>query len=133
MKHLYLLARLLLGLVFVVFGLNGFLHFIPMKPPAPGDAAQFMGALASSHYTVVIFALQCLGGVLLLAGRFVPLGLTLLGPVVVNIFLFHALMEPQGLPIALVTALLWLITAWGVRGAFEGILAHRYAETSQTP
>ncbi len=131
MKNLYLVARLLLGLVFLVFGLNGFLHFLPMKPPPPGDAAQFLGALSSSHYTVTVYALQAIGGVLLLAGRFVPLGLTLLGPIVVNIFLFHALMEPQGLPIALVTVMLWLVSAVGVRGAFAGILASKYTEKNQ--
>ena len=131
MKNLYLVERLLLGLIFLVFGLNGFLHFLPMKPPPPGNAAQFLGALASSHYTAPIFALQAIGGVLLLAGRFVPLGLTLLGPIVVNIFLFHALMEPQGLPIALVAVLLWLVAAIGVRDAFAGILASRYTEKNQ--
>jgi hypothetical protein len=70
--------------------------------------------------------LQLLGGLLLLAGRFVPLGLTLLGPVIVNIVLFHALMEPRGLPLAGIVGLLWLVTAWGVRGAFAGILSPTY-------
>jgi uncharacterized membrane protein YphA (DoxX/SURF4 family) len=123
LKIALMVARLLLGFVFVVFGLNGFLHFIPMPPPPPGLAGQFSAALAESHYLVPVFALQLIGGALLLLGRFVPLGLTLLGPVIVNIVLFHALMEPKGLPLALIVTALWLVTAWGVRGAFAGILS----------
>ncbi len=84
MKIAALMARVLLGLLFLVFGLNGFLHFIPMAPP-PGLAGQYMGALFLSHYIVAVFLLQVVGGVLLLANRFVPLALVLLGPVVVNI------------------------------------------------
>jgi putative oxidoreductase len=115
-----LIARYLLGLIFVVFGANGFLHFIPMPPP-PGVAGQFMGALFVSHVLVVIFLLELIGGILLLVGRYVPLGLVLLGPVIVNIVLFHAFMAPSGLPLATVVVILWLLTAWTVRPAFEGI------------
>jgi uncharacterized membrane protein YphA (DoxX/SURF4 family) len=85
-------ARYLLGFVFVVFGLNGFLHFIPAPPP-PGIAGQFFGALYLSHYLIVIFLLQLIPGILLLVNLFVPLALTLLGPIIVNIFFFHALMS----------------------------------------
>ena len=116
-----LIARYLLGLIFVVFGANGFLHFIPMPPP-PGVAGQFMGALFVSHVLVVIFLLELIGGILLLVGRYVPLALVLLGPVIVNIVLFHAFMAPSGLPLATVVVILWLLTAWTVRSAFEGIL-----------
>ncbi len=122
MKIVLMIARLLLGLVFVVFGLNKFLHFLPMQPPPPGPAGEFFSALSASHYLVVVAALEVVGGLLLLIGRFVPLGLTLLGPIVVNILLFHALMEPKGLPLALLVVLLWLAAAWSVRGAFWGIL-----------
>ncbi len=128
LKIVCLVARLLLGLVFVVFGLNGFLHFIPMQPPPPGPAGQFMGALAASHYMVPVYALQVIGGLLLLLGRFVPLGLALLAPVVVNILLFHSLMEPKGLPIALFVLVLWIAAAWGVRSAFAGLLSARLTE-----
>src|SRR5258708_32540864 len=99
MKIASLIARLLLGLIFLVFGLNGFLHFIPMPPPK-GLAAQFGGAIFVSHYWVVIFGLQVIGGVLLLVNRFVPLALVLLGPVIVNIFFFHPLIAPEWLPLA---------------------------------
>ncbi len=122
MNILFLVARLFLGLVFVFFGLNGFLHFLPMQMPS-GVAGQFMGAMAASHYLVPVAALQVLGGLLLLIGRFVPLGLTILGPIIVNILLFHLLMDPKGLPIAMFVTLLWGLAAWGVRGAFAGILS----------
>lgn len=125
MKIASVICRYLLGLVFLVFGLNGFLHFIPQPPPT-GLALQFFMALVASHFVAVIFAVQLLGGVLLLAGRFVVLALLLLGPVIVNIVCFHALMEPQGLPIALLVVLLWMGTAWGVRGALAPMFQARY-------
>ena len=124
MKVASLIARLLLGLIFVVFGLNGFLHFIPMPPPT-GLAGQFAGALFVSHFTVVIFGIQLIGGLLLLLNRFVPLALVLLGPVIVNIFFFHALMAPSGLPLAIVVVVLWLIIAWRNKRHLGGILVHR--------
>jgi putative oxidoreductase len=124
MKIVVLIARVLLGLVFLVFGLNGFLHFIPMPPPA-GLAGQYMGALFVSHYLVVVFLLQVVGGALLLANRFVPLALILLGPVIVNIVLFHSLLAPEGLPLALLSTLLWLVVFAGVRKAFAGVFVQR--------
>jgi uncharacterized membrane protein YphA (DoxX/SURF4 family) len=90
MKTISLLARILLGLVFFVFGLNGFLAFIPMGPMPTGAAAQFFASMSQSHYMTVIFTLEVLCGALLLAGQFVPLALTVLAPLIVNIFLFHA-------------------------------------------
>jgi len=124
MKIATLIARILLGLLFLVFGLNGFLHFIPMAPP-PGLAGQYMGALFLSHYLVAVFLLQTIGGALLLANRFVPLALVLLGPVLVNILLFHALMAPEGLPMALFATVLWAILFYAVRRAFVGVLVQR--------
>jgi putative oxidoreductase len=124
MKIAVLVARILLGLLFLVFGLNGFLHFIPMPPPT-GLAGQYMGALFVSHYLVVVFLLQVVGGALLLAGRYIPLALLLLGPVLVNIVLFHSFMAPEGLPMALFATVLWLIVFAGVRSAFAGVFAQR--------
>jgi putative oxidoreductase len=124
MKIAVLVARILLGLLFLVFGLNGFLHFIPMPPPT-GLAGQYMGALFVSHYLVVVFLLQVVGGALLLAGRYIPLALLLLGPVLVNIVLFHSFMAPEGLPMALFATVLWLIVFAGVRKAFAGVFAQR--------
>jgi uncharacterized membrane protein YphA (DoxX/SURF4 family) len=124
MKTARLVARILLGLLFLVFGLNGFLHFIPLPQPT-GVAGEFMGVLYVSHYLAVVFAIQVVGGVLLLAGRFVPLALTLLGPVLVNILLYHTLMEPEGLLVAVITAALYLLVFSGVRQAFAAIFAPR--------
>jgi putative oxidoreductase len=124
MKIATLVARILLGLVFLVFGLNGFLDFIPMSPP-PGLAGQYMGVLFVSHYLVFVFLVQVIGGALLLANRFVPLALILLGPVLVNILLFHSLMAPAGLPLALLAAALWGIVFYGVRRAFAGVFVQR--------
>jgi putative oxidoreductase len=124
MKIAVLIARILLGLLFLVFGLNGFFHFIPMPPPT-GLAGQYMGALFVSHYLVVVFLLQVVGGALLLAGRYIPLALLLLGPVLVNIVLFHSFMAPEGLPVALFATVLWLIVFAGVRKAFAGVFVQR--------
>jgi uncharacterized membrane protein YphA (DoxX/SURF4 family) len=126
MKIASVIARYLLGLIFLVFGLNGFLHFIPMPPPK-GLAAQFGGAIFASHYWVVIFGIQVIGGVLLLVNRFVPLALVLLGPMIVNIFFFHALMAPEGLPLAIVVVVLWVILAVRYKQYLSGIFVQRSA------
>src|SRR5215467_10712971 len=98
MKYIDTISRVLLGLIFVVFGLNGFLHFIP-NPQYPGIAGQFIGAIFNSHFYIVVFATQVVGGLLLLANRYVPLGLLLLGPVLVNILAFHISMAPRQVPL----------------------------------
>jgi putative oxidoreductase len=121
MKIASLIARLLLGLIFLVFGLNGFLHFIPMPPPKGLAAQQFGGAIFASHYWVVVFGIQVIGGVLLLVNRFVPLALVLLGPVIVNIFFFHMLMAPEGIPLAIVVVVLWVILAVRYKQYLAGI------------
>ncbi len=132
MKIATIIARSLLGLIFVVFGLNMFLHFIPMPPPPEGPARDFMMALYLSHYLYVVGALQVVGGALLLVGHRVPLGLTLLGPVIVNIVGFHALMEPAGLPMASVVSVLALFLVWRYRGNFAGLVkSERVREKSQ--
>ncbi len=124
MKIVFPIARVLLGLVFTVFGLNGFLNFIPAEPLPTGPASQYIGALSQSHYMTVVFALQLIAGILLLLNRYVPLALTVLAPVIVNIVLFHASMAPSGLPLAAVTVILWLIVAYQFRHIFGGLLQH---------
>lgn len=120
MKIVTIIARVLLGLIFVAFGLNGFLHFIPL-PPQEGEAArQFGTALATTGYFKVIFGFQILGGALLLLG-WVPLGLVILGPIIVNIVLFHAFMTP-GLALPLVVSLLALFLLWSYWKNFAGLL-----------
>jgi putative oxidoreductase len=121
MKIATIITRSLLGLVFVVFGSNKFLHFIP-NPPMQGLGAQFMGAMFVSHYLYVVATCEVIGGLLLLSGRYGPLGLTLVGPVVVNILAFHTFMDPSGLPIALVVAALSLFLLWSYREHFAGLV-----------
>ena len=121
MKVATIIARVLLGLVFVVFGSNAFLQFMPM-PEMTGPPAQFIGALAATGYLQAIAALQVIGGALLLIGKFVPLGLTLLGPIIVNIVLYHVFLDPSGTPVAIVVALLEAFLIWRYWPAFAGIL-----------
>jgi len=124
MKITAVIARFLLGFVFLVFGLNGFLHFIPASLPS-GTAGQFVGALFVSNYLVVIFLFQLVAAILLLINRYVPLALTLLAPIIVNILLFHILMALSGLPLALVVTVLWIVVFLSVRSAFAGLWQQR--------
>jgi putative oxidoreductase len=121
MKIATILARSLLGLVFVVFGANKFLHFLP-NPPMQGPGAQFMGAMFETHYIYVVATCEVVGGLLLLTGRYLPLGLTIVGPVIVNILSFHIFMDNSGLPIALVVAALALFLLWRHREHFTGLV-----------
>lgn len=121
MKIATIIARVLLGLVFVVFGLNGFLNFIPMKGELPPAAMQFLSALGPTGYMSVICALQILGGLLVLAGL-VPLGLTILCPIIVNILLFHFFLAPTGAAPGIVTAILALFLVWRYWANFAGLL-----------
>ena len=99
MRYANLIVNGLIGLVFVVFGLNGFLHFIP-QPSHPGPAGAFLGALAASGYLFpLVKGTELVTGLLLLAGRYVPLALTVLAPVVVNIVAFHLFLAPAGLAV----------------------------------
>lgn len=118
MKIVVTIARILLGLLFFVFGLNGFFHFMPNPPPPPAAAA-FFGALIATHYMFfLIFGAQVLGGALLLLGMMVPFALLILAPVIVNILAFHIYLSPDLLPLALVVAALELLLAWHHRAAF---------------
>ena len=124
MRIVTVIVRVLLGLVFVVFGLNIFFHFLKMTPPPPEPlAGDFSKALMQSHYMYVVGALQVIGGLLLLIGRFVPLGLTLLGPVIANILLFHLFLNPSGLPIAIIVSVLGLFLLWRYRTNFAGLVS----------
>jgi putative oxidoreductase len=125
MKIVSLVARLLLGLMFLVFGLNGFLNFMPMGPMPTGPAGQFMTALMISHYMSVVYAVEVTGGILLLANQYQALALTILAPVIVNIVLFHSFMAPSGLPMAAIVVVLWTLTAYRVRSVFAGLLQRR--------
>ena len=130
MRTVSTIARYLAGVIFLVFGLNGFLNFIPM-PLLGGTAGQFMDALYASHYLVVIFAFQIIAAVLLLVNRYVPLAVAVLAPVIVNILVFHALMAPSGLPLALFVAVLWAVIFDDVRPAFAGLFQSRVDRSSK--
>src|SRR5262245_43631260 len=122
MKTAVLIARILLGVIFVVFGLNGFLQFLP-QPEMPPAAGAFFGGLAASGFMLpTLFATQVVGGVLLLVGL-VPLGVVILTPVIVHIVEFHVFLAPGGLPLAIVVAALALFLAWTHREAYRPLFA----------
>jgi uncharacterized membrane protein YphA (DoxX/SURF4 family) len=121
-----MIARYLLGLMFTVFGLNGFLHFIPQPPVTDPLAVQFFTAISVSHFAAFFFAVQLLGGLLLISGFFVPLALTLLAAELYNILAFHLTLLP-GIAPALVACVLWVLVFLQYRESFAGILAAKPA------
>jgi putative oxidoreductase len=127
MKIASISARYLLGLMFTVFGLNGFLHFIPQPPPANPVAIQFLIAVSTSQFAVFFFALQVLGGLLLLSGFFVPLALTVLAAELYNILAFHLTMAPASITPALVASVLWVLIFLQYRESFKGIFSAKPA------
>src|SRR5258708_16832457 len=122
MKIATIIARSLLGLIFVVFGLNMILHFFRIPPPQGALAGDFLKALFLCHFMYAVAILEIVGGALCLIGKYVPLGLVLLGPVIVSTLLFHMLMEPEGVLPALVVGVLGLFLLWGYRTAFAGLV-----------
>jgi putative oxidoreductase len=125
MKIVVLIARILLGLVFVFFGANGLHPFLPSPPPIPGLAGQYISVFFASHYIYLVSGLQVLGGLLLLLNRYTVLGLTILGPILVNILAFHILMEPKGIGPGLVATILWFILFFRYRRHFSGLFVER--------
>jgi uncharacterized membrane protein YphA (DoxX/SURF4 family) len=122
MQKAVLGTRIILGLIFVIFGLNFFFHFIPM-PEMPEKAGAFMGALGATGYMFyLIKIIEIVGGLMLLAGMYVPLALTLLAPIVVNIFAFHLFLEPGGAVLGAVLVALEIFLAWSYRSSFAGVL-----------
>lgn len=120
MKIAVLIARILLGLVFLVFGLNAFFHFIPMQI-IPGDAG-VMATLMYTHGWLTFHGLlYTIAGILLIVGRYVPVGLVILGPILVNILVFHITLNPSGIGMGLVCTLLELFLIYAYWPAFEGI------------
>ncbi|MGD0157614.1 MAG: hypothetical protein ABSB50_16075 [Terracidiphilus sp.] len=127
MKIASLIARYLLALIFLVFGMNHYLNFIPMGPMPSGVEGQFFGALMASHYLYVVAFFEVVPAILLLVNRYVPLALVILGPVIVNIVLTIVLMSPKGLPMAVALLILWPLAAWPVRSVFFALLRQRVA------
>jgi putative oxidoreductase len=124
MRVASVVARLLLGFVFLIFGLNGFLHFLPMPAPT-GVLGQFFGALSASSYLTVIFLFQVIPAAFLLIDRYVPLALAVLAPVIVNIVCIHIFMDPSGIPLAVLVAALWVVVYFDNRSAFAGLFQQR--------
>src|SRR6202051_5218015 len=127
MKTTSIVARHLLGLMFTVFGLNGFLNFIHQPPPANPLAIQFFVAVSASHFAAFFFAVQLIGGLLLLSGFFVPLALTLLAAELYNILAFHLTLAPASIAPALVASVLWVLVFLQYRESFKGIFSARPA------
>jgi putative oxidoreductase len=121
MKIAETIARILLGLVFVFFGSNAFLNFLHAQPMT-GPAGDFINAMMTTGYVKVVGFCQVAGGLILLIGRFIPLGMTLLGPVIVNILCFHIFLNHEGWPVAAVVAALALFVLWRHRASFAGLL-----------
>ncbi|MEM9556611.1 MAG: DoxX family protein [Acidobacteriota bacterium] len=122
MKFAVLGARIILGLIFFVFGLNGFLNFLP-SPEMTAESGAFLGALAASGYMFpLIKAIEVVAGALLLGGVLVPFALTILAPITINIIAFHLAMEPAGMPIAIAVLVLNVFLAWAYRGSYADVL-----------
>ena len=126
-RHFPAIARMLLGLPLLVFGLNAFFNFIPQpKVQMPEAAMAFAGALMNTGYMMqLIGATHLIVGVLLVSNRFVPLALALFAPFMVNSMAFHLRLEHSGLPMATVFLIFELYLAWAYRSAFRGMLAAR--------
>ena len=127
MKIVSIIARYLLGLIFTVFGLNGFFNFIHQPPPPNPLAIQFFVAVSASHFAVFFFTLQLVGGLLLLSGFFVPLALTVLAAELYNILAFHLTLAPATIAPALLAAVLWVLVFLQYRASFHGVLAAKPA------
>ena len=125
-RHRPTAARLLLGLLFFVTGLNGFLNFLPRPATMPEGVAAFSVALLNTHYMMpLIMGTQLAAGVLLLVNRFVPLALALLAPVIVNIIGFHLFLDPAGIGPGTFALILELYLAWKYREVYRTMLAMR--------
>ncbi len=127
MRIASIFARYLLGLIFTVFGLNGFLQFIHQPPPANPLAIQFLVVVSASHFAAFFFAMQVVGGLLLLAGYFVPLALTVLAAEIYNILAFHLTLAPATIAPALVASVLWVLVFLQYHESFKGIFSAKPA------
>jgi putative oxidoreductase len=122
-----IVARYLLGLLFTVFGLNGFLQFIHQPPPANPLAMQFLVAVSASHFAVFFFAVQLIGGLLLLSGFFVPFALVLLAAELYNILAFHITFAPTTAAPALLACVLWVVVFLQYRASLKGVFSAKPA------
>ena len=125
MQYVEKVVRIILGAVFLIFGLNGFFGFIPM-PQVSDSAGAFLGALAASGYFFpVLKVVETVSGLFLLTARFVPLALVLLAPITVQIFLYHIFLDPGGLMLAILLIASNIFLAYSYRGSFQSVLAQK--------
>jgi putative oxidoreductase len=128
MKLVSITARYLLGLLFTIFGLNSFLQFIHQPPPSEPLALQFLGAISASHFAAFFFAVQVVGGLLLLSGYFVPLALILLAAELYNILAFHLMFQSgSGIGLGLLACVLWVLVFLQYRANFNSLLKYKTA------
>ena len=130
MRIVVTIARILLGLIFFVLGLNGFIGFLG-GPPTEGTAGAFLGSMAASHYTWMVSGVQVLAGLMLLTDLYVPLAIVALGAVLLNILTFHITMMPAGLPLPIVVTILWFIVAWPLRAHFAPLFVRKVTAPSR--
>ena len=128
MKIASLIARILLGAIFIFAGSNHLFNFLPRQPTPPGPVGQFLTAMVETGYMNFIGVCEVIAGLLVLVNRFAPLGLTILGPLIVNIFVINLLMAPKALPVAIVIIILWFIGAWHFRSVFLPLLQWKVAK-----
>jgi uncharacterized membrane protein YphA (DoxX/SURF4 family) len=132
-RFLPAIVRILLGLMFLVFGLNGFLNFMPAPKDIPQDMMAVMGALMKAGYMTVVSGAEVIVAVLLLSNRFVPLALAMLAPIVVGIITFHIFMAPATIAPGIVVLVMELYLAWAYRGAYRSMLAARTTPGMKSP
>jgi len=125
MRIVTMVSRLLLGALMVFAGANHMFNFLPKQPLPPGVAGQFLGAMIATGFLAFVGACEVIAGLLLLINRFVPLGLTVLGPIILNIIVLDLLIAPKALPVAAVITILWILVAWTVRSVFLPFLRQR--------
>jgi putative oxidoreductase len=124
MKHIFTTARIVLGAMFLIFSLNYWVKFIPIPAPAAESlAAGFMGAIYGSGFLTLVKVLELVSAVLLLSGRYMNLALTLLGPIVVNILLFHVMIKQSDHALSVVIAILALVVLVGQKNYLKTMFA----------
>jgi len=121
--NVYLVSRVLLGAMFVLFGVNGFVMFLPSPPTIPQQAMTFFVMMGSSHFSYLVFGAQLIAGLLVLFNRYVPLAIVTLAAVLANIWAFHITMYPAGIfPMPIIATVLWFAVAWSIRSSFAPLL-----------
>jgi len=122
--NVYLVSRVLLGAMFVLFGVNGFVMFMPSPPAIPQEAMTFFGMIMTTHFSYLVFGAQLIAGLLVLFNRYMPLAIVTLAAVLANIWAFHITMYPAGIfPMPIIATVLWFTVAWSIRSSFAPLLA----------